>query len=110
MSTSYSDAIICPRCELTGEHVVNEDRILKYGPERGSKIMKIYCRTERCKWFNTAWTVQQRPDGTIPDAVSVRPKKFPELPKWGASSVEALERQVALETQPGGGELNNPNG
>lgn len=110
MSTSYDDAITCPRCGLTGDHVEDEDRVVKVGPERGSKIMKIYCRNPRCKWFNSPWTVQRRPDGTIPDALTHRDKKFPELPSWGASSIDALQRQLELETQPGGGELHNPNG
>jgi hypothetical protein len=94
---------------MPGEHVAAEDRQMKVGRDN-SKVLKIYCRNERCKWFNTAWTVQQRSDGTIPDALLHRPKKFPELPSWGAGSVTALEQQLALETQPGGGELNNPNG
>lgn len=109
MSTAYSDAIVCPRCRLTGDHVSEEDRLVKIGPQRGSKILKVYCRNERCKWFDTPWTVQQLPDGTIPEALLTREKKFPELPSWGGSSVEALQRQLELETRPGGGELNNPN-
>src|SRR5688572_16160166 len=110
MSTSYDEAICCPRCSLSGDHVTGEDRVVRSGPNRGSKLLKVYCRNERCRWFNTSWAIQVRPDGTIPDALLHRNKQFPELPKWGAGVVEGLERQIALETQPGGGELNNPNG
>lgn len=104
--TTYEEARRCPRCSELGEHVEAEDRTLKVGPSRGSRMIKIYCRNERCKWYNTAWTVQRRPDGTIPDALLHRQKNFPELPTWGARSIETLERQLELETQAGGAELN----
>lgn len=105
--TTFEQARRCPRCSELGEHVDIEDRITKIGPQRGSKLIKIYCRNGRCKWYNTAWTVQIRPDGTIPDAALYREKKFPELPSWGAASVNALEQQLELETQPGA-ELQKP--
>ena len=103
--TTYEDARRCPRCEHPGEHVAEEDRPLR--SVRGAKLIKIYCRQERCKWFNTAWTVQVNADGSIPPENTFRDKKFPELPSWGAKSVEALESQLRLETTPGA-ELNNP--
>lgn len=105
--TTFEQARRCPRCDELGEHVESEDRIVQRGPQRGSKLTKVYCRNDRCRWFNTAWTIQVRPDGTIPDANLFREKKFPELPKWGERSVRALEEQVRLETSPGA-ELNNP--
>lgn len=108
--TTLEEARRCPRCNELGEHVEKEDRYLRSGTARGSKITNFYCRNSRCKWFNTSWTVQVRPDGTIPDALLYRDKKFPELPTWGQRSVDALEEQLRLETQKGGAEVRNPHG
>jgi len=106
--TTLEEAKRCPRCEEPGEHVAAEDRALR--SIRGAKVIKIYCRNQRCKWYNTPWTIQVNSNGTIPLALLNRDKKFPKLPNRGNSVVENLTRQVELETKTGGAEINNPNG
>lgn len=105
-STSYEDALRCPRCELRGDHVESEDR--RSTSIRGATILTVYCRNSRCRWYNTSWTIQKNADGTIPPPLLNRAKKFPELPASGARVIQAIEDQLQLEIQPGGAEVNNP--
>jgi hypothetical protein len=107
MSTSYEEALRCPRCDIRGEHVGEEDR--RAQSIRGATILTVYCRNSRCKWYNTSWTIQKNSDGTIPPPLLRREKKFPELPSGVEKRmIEALEEQLRLEQEPGGAELNNP--
>lgn len=107
MSTSYEEALRCPRCDIRGDHVKEEDKPSR--SIRGATILTVYCRNSRCKWYNTSWTIQKNADGTIPPPLLHREKRFPDLPSGaGKRMIEALEEQVRLEQQPGGAELHNP--
>jgi hypothetical protein len=108
VSTSFEEALRCPRCELRDDHVKEEDKVSK--SIRGATILTVYCRNPRCRWYNTSWTIQKNADGTIPPPLLRREKRFPELPSSGGKVIQALEEQVRLEQEPGGGEVNNPRG
>lgn len=61
MSVPFDEAQRCPKCKEPGE-------VTKETPLRGKKKeVTIYCRTRRCKWFNTPWVVTLNEDGTVPD-------------------------------------------
>jgi hypothetical protein len=85
-NATWSDAIQCPKCRLTGEHMPKESKQVStrdgdgnriHGVTPGAKLHKIYCRNPRCKWFNTNWTVQVNPDGSIPEPdTHRRPRQY----------------------------------
>jgi hypothetical protein len=89
MNGTWQEAIVCPKCGLTGELAANESKQVSirdgagnriHGVTPGAKLHKIYCRNSRCRWFNTNWTVQVNPDGSIPDPEERRgPKKYQPL-------------------------------
>lgn len=58
--TTFEEAKCCPRCDRPGE-VTSE-----HPGERDSKVHVIHCRTEGCKWEDSAWIVQVMKDGSIP--------------------------------------------
>lgn len=109
-SPSYEDASRCPRCDIPGDHTSSTPA--KNSRGKPVSIHMFYCRNENCRWFNTSWIVQVNPDGTIPDPNSDRgvmhEKAFPKMPAISGDEeriIKAVERQVAQETQPGGGEI-----
>lgn len=75
---TWQEAIACPRCGLTGDEATKERRQVRPQPgaTKGATTHVFYCRNNRCRWFNTSWTVQVNPDGTIPDPNEYRPKQF----------------------------------
>lgn len=85
-NASWQDAIKCPKCGLTGEHMSRESKQVGirdadgnriHGVTPGGKLHKIYCRNSRCRWFNTNWTVQVNPDGSIPEPdTHRRPRQY----------------------------------
>lgn len=67
--SEWEEATRCPRCENSGKEVsVNSpgNKITGKPDSRAGKVFTIRCETELCRWFNTTWIVQVRPDGTIP--------------------------------------------
>ena len=60
---TFEAAKICPKCNRPGE-------VRKVAPAKnmkpGTQIHFVYCVTELCKWYNTPWTVQTNPDGSVP--------------------------------------------
>lgn len=108
--TTYEEAKRCPRCGIPGDHTSTTP-----GKDRRGKpvsIHMIFCRTEGCRWENTSWVIQVNPDGSIPQPDSerdaMREKAFPkrlELPGDEQRIIQAIERQVQAEIQPGGGEI-----
>ncbi len=59
--TTLEEAKRCPICKEPGEHT---------GTSRGqdfdkSTVNEFTCKNERCRWFETSWLVQVRPDGSI---------------------------------------------
>ena len=100
---SYEDATRCPQCGQPG----NVRKKLK--PQAGGTTLHVvYCENERCEWFDTAWNVSVRPDGTVPD-----PQDFKGKPKTYAKgpSDAQLEAQIAylMRQLQDGNEIKNPN-
>lgn len=61
------EATRCPKCGKPGEDRKTLNVGGKNGLPIGTKVHLIYCTTKLCRWYNTCWQVQVRPDGTIPD-------------------------------------------
>jgi hypothetical protein len=105
---TYEEAKRCPRCQLPGEVV---SRMPTAKP--GTQVHTVYCRNEDCPWFNSMWIVQVNPDGSVPPPnTSSQEKLFPKLmapPDEEQRVLRALQRQLDVETQPGG-EVRNPRG
>jgi hypothetical protein len=59
---TLEEAKRCPKCEQPGE----EGQLVSR-EANGSRNVQIWCRNKRCKWFNTAWTITIRSDGSVPD-------------------------------------------
>ena len=59
---TYDEASACYECGNVGELAITRPF-----PD-GSKLLTFYCRNSVCEWFDTAWNVTVRTDGTIPDA------------------------------------------
>lgn len=98
MDTSYDEARRCRRCKELGVIVTTKpDR-------RGGKIVTVQCRNGRCRWYNTNYTFDVRPDGTVPPAIKHRPKSFPAVPDLTDRIRDSVDRQLGLETN-GGGEI-----
>lgn len=98
-NATWQDAIVCPKCHMTGEHMPKESKQVGIrdgdgnriqGVTPGAKLHKIYCRNSRCKWFNTNWTVQVNPDGIIPEPDTFR------RPRQYAAPDAALAEQMRL--------------
>lgn len=98
--TTYEEARRCPKCEEPGEE--SGRRSLHSASLRGAELHIFACKNSRCQWFDTTWTVQRNPDGTIPEPTARREKQFlPVQESRAQRAVEALERQYELEQQPG---------
>lgn len=96
---TWEEASKCPKCGLTGEAG-------KVNFIRGSRdrLIQLTCMNKVCKWYNTSWPVQVRPDGSVPDAdTRPREKEFPE--RMGGliihRSMEQLERELEASKEPG---------
>lgn len=102
---TWQEAIACPRCGFTGDEAVREMKTVTpaEGVTRGGKTHVFYCRNSRCRWYNTSWTVQVNPDGTIPDPKQYRPKQFTDRydPALAAQIRANLERLQSLTTVEG---------
>lgn len=92
--TTYEEARRCPRCEQPGVELGS-----RAGPH-GSRIHTIQCKTTRCKWFNTNYTVQVNSDGSIPNPTLERPKNFPKLPDRSEDEVNRMLERMYNDTLP----------
>lgn len=107
--TTFEEAKQCPKCGKPGE-----DRSVTPAPNLpiGTTLHHIYCTTELCPWYNTAWVVQVNKDGSIPAPKNHtgEPKHYQQLddPDLEKRIIEALELQREMETQKGS-EIRNPN-
>jgi hypothetical protein len=102
MSTPLDEAKQCPKCKQPGEL---EDKAVAKNSD-GSKVVNVYCRNPRCKWFNTPWLVQINADGTIPDPVdhTKRQKEyvgFEDHDRIAAQIKQALEADQAASLRSG---------
>jgi len=100
-ATTFEEAKNCPKCGMPGMEVSAtpmHDKDLKYG---AAVVHLIQCRNERCNWFNTNWSVQVNPDGSIPPPQNHRggPKKYDAfLPdEQTQRMVDNLQRQLDAE-------------
>jgi hypothetical protein len=96
--TTYEQVRRCPRCDVPAESVPG-GRL--QGAVRGSSSLRFTCRNDRCRWNNSSWIVQVRPDGTFPPALTKRDKIFPKLPTPSPELADSLETLEVLTTQPG---------
>jgi hypothetical protein len=107
---SYEDAQRCPKCDQPGEEGKREP-ILGSG---GDSAVHIWCRNERCEWFNTPWFVTIKADGTVPDPVDHTNdlklyQGFEFHDEEAAAIIKNLESLNEISTKPGG-EIRNPRG
>lgn len=92
MDTTYDTARRCPICEELGAE------ISKKPFRNGSKQITFQCRNERCRWYNTNYTISVRPDGTIPEPTLLRDKHYPKLSVDKTEEVQtAIDAQIAAE-------------
>lgn len=116
LEPTFEEARRCPKCGFSG------DERLKTVPPRnarlpqGTYIVHIYCVTPHCRWFNTPWTVQVNPDGTVPPPRDhskspklYDPKSFKGHDEMARRVLGELERQANAEIEKGA-EMKNPNG
>lgn len=102
METTLDEARRCPKCQMPGEFAGSQD-----APRmpRGTKLHRYVCKNERCRWNGTVCRIVQiNPDGTIPAAVTNRPKSFPAIPDRTEQVRAQIDQQLGLETT-GGGEV-----
>jgi hypothetical protein len=104
---SYEDAQQCPMCKVPGE-VTNKTSARQFTLEvpKGSQYHTIFCRNDRCKWYDSSWVVLVYPDGTIPDprprsSEPRRPKQF-EVSKAMQAQMDArFQEMLAQQRRPG---------
>lgn len=114
---TWQEAITCPKCGLTGEMMPRESKQVSirdaagnriHGVTPGAKLHKIYCRNSRCRWFNTNWTVQVNPDGSIPDPEERRgPKQYQPLDQALAAQMKTNFENLEAATLRQDGEIRN---
>lgn len=87
---TLEDAKDCPICNIPG-------KLAGTSPVAGgSKVLTFLCQNERCRWFDTGWIVQVKPDGTIPERKS-GPKEFASLDVYQKAAAQAeIERTANL--------------
>jgi hypothetical protein len=110
MSTTWEEASACPADGTTGK-IVGEVQVKRTGPfdPPQGKLVTLECQQTRCSYHVMGWTVQVRPDGTVPDKVVNREKQFPkaQLTEARKQMLRDLAAQVAEEQKPGV-EVRNP--
>lgn len=94
---TWEEARRCPMCDLAGDETAQR-RL----PRGMGRLVTLMCRNARCKWFDTPWTVQVNPDGTIPIREAAGEKKFPALDAAFAERVaSALAAEAEAQTKTG---------
>lgn len=102
---SYQEAIQCPRCGLTGK---DDGKRSVDGGTRGAQLHIRRCMNPRCKWYDTTWTIQVNPDGTVPDPTLKHVKQFT-APVDAALVAQVRANAEAIQeasTRPGGEIIN----
>jgi len=108
--TTLEEARRCFKCDQPGRKAGegpaptrNRDGTRKFGIAPGTMLQTYICENERCKAFGTVIRIiQVNPDGTIPLPNTRRDKEFPARPDRVAEVQEAIDRQLAAETNPDG--------
>lgn len=101
---TWDEASKCPKCGLSGE-VSKTPRQLpaEAGASSGARLVEIFCRNNRCSWFNTPWEVQINKDGTIPDPNTPRgEKRFKPLDQALAATMRDRFQTLQEMTTQGG--------
>ncbi len=80
---TLEDATRCPKCQTTGREVKKSS-----GPKE-SKIYVFHCPNDKCRWFNTGWTVQVNANGSIPERVKGE-KEFPALSVYDEAAAKKI--------------------
>lgn len=109
MATTLEEAKRCPKCSQPGDHrLTTTPRNVK----PGTRMLHVFCTSPLCSWYDTSWVIQINPDGSIPDAsmkaLREDQKVYPKLQPIGNDEeriLNAIEKQLAQEQKPGGGEL-----
>lgn len=108
--TRYEEAKKCPKCGKPGEIRKSYPAPQSSGLKPGTEIRLCYCTTEKpfeCPWYNTSWTIQVNPDGTVPPPRdhTFSPKEYvadPEADDIIRRIEESLTMQKVIETERGG--------
>jgi hypothetical protein len=85
--TTFEEAKRCPKCQVPGMEV----REQKLAENKG-KVHFIECINPVCKWFQTSWMVQVRPDGTIPDMTKDTDTGERSFPKMSQEQIDMGRR------------------
>jgi hypothetical protein len=100
---SFEEARACPKCAVPG--TIGRSKSI---PRSRDQLITLTCGNERCKWFNTNWAVQRRPDGSVPDPdPRGHIKEYPKTSPSGLVTANIQNLQDLLEAQrrAGGAEV-----
>jgi hypothetical protein len=91
--TTLNEAKRCPKCSEPGKSVdVKQDR--------KGKLYVFGCENSRCRWYQTTWTVEVRPDGSIPEPRQ-HVKQFHAIPDRTDQVRENIDKQIGAELKSG---------
>jgi hypothetical protein len=92
---TFEEARACPKCSVPGQ--VGRSRSIAKSRDQ---LVTITCVNERCTWYNTNWTVQRRPDGSVPDPdPRGHIKEFPKTTPSGVVQANMQDLQDLLDAQ-----------
>lgn len=105
MSATWEEASRCPIHDLKGKEGKPVNLPRGTGAAPGSSLITLTCPQESCEYHDLGWTVQIRPDGTIPDPTLDRDKSFHGMPGWqrerARDRVEDLREEMKRQQRPG---------
>lgn len=90
---TWEEARRCPKCEEAGQEAG-----VRHLPRAQGRLVRLMCPNPKCKWFKTYWSVQVRPDGSVPDP-DTRPRSEGTVILPSDEDVERIQRnaQATLE-------------
>jgi hypothetical protein len=105
VESTYEEATRCPKCGKPGD--VRSKQAAPKTLLPGTQIHHVYCITELCRWYNTAWMVQVNRDGSVPPPTNHtgRNKMYiqdKDADRMAAEIRASIDRQIEIETQHGG--------
>ena len=95
---SFDEARQCPKCKMPGE--IGATKSIARSRDQ---LIQLTCKNKRCRWYNTSWTVQRRPDGSVPDPdTRERGKDFPPMNNGMIrANMQDLERLLKRQREGG---------